>query len=82
MKFILATMIILSAPVFAQVDLFVDGEQVVIPSTHKLVVVPKHWPTDRITRVSFGNAKDIPTAEQSSEGCDPEDLVVSPGCAK
>jgi hypothetical protein len=74
MKYILIAML-LSAPVFAQVDLFVDGEKVAIPSNRKLVIVPVHWDVGHIIYHAktpvVGLPENIPT-------CGP--LVISPGC--
>ena len=42
MKYLLIAMI-MSLPAVAQVDLFVDGEKVVIPDNRKIVLVPIQW---------------------------------------
>ena len=72
MKYLLIAMIV-SAPAFAQVECFVDGELLVIEDHQKLVIVSNHWDNENIVYHSK-----TPIYDVESE-CDPDALVVGPG---
>ena len=73
MKYLLIVMI-MSAPAFADIDLFVDGEKQEIPANRKLVIVPIHWDVDHIIYHSKTPVLELP---KDLPKCD--DLVISPG---
>jgi hypothetical protein len=74
MKYLLIAMI-LSAPAFAQVECFVNGEPLVIEDYQKLVVVSNHWDNDNIVYHSKTPVSDV-------DPCEDDDLVPGPrkGC--
>jgi hypothetical protein len=73
MKYLLIAMM-MSAPAFAGIDLFVDGEKQDIPDNRKLVIVPVHWDVDHIIYHAKTPVVDLP---KDIPKCG--ELVISPG---